>query len=146
MYHSLIITKNGSESVNTWDDWYLIPTSMPVVSMPTMTTSYVDIPGRDGSIDLSDYLVGRPTYSDRSGTFEFIVVPEHGDLETRRTQIAAFLDGSKVTMKLEDDQGYYYEGRMRLSSWSNSDQMSRASIEYRFRPYKIRISDGRAVL
>ena len=46
MYHSITI---GSK--NTWDDWYLIPSSRPVVNPPKPKTKYIDIPGADGHLD-----------------------------------------------------------------------------------------------
>ena len=64
---------NGNGSKNTWTDWMLIPTSRPVANPPEMKTHYVDIPGRNGTIDLSTFLTGEPSYENRVGTWEFIV-------------------------------------------------------------------------
>lgn len=153
MYHSLRF-EDGSKTWNTWTHWHLIPSTLPVVAAPTATYKYIDIPGRDGSLDFSDYLVGRPTYSDRSGTFSFYVANEDpitgkaypGTWASRRQEISQFLDGTKLLkMTLEDDKDYYYLGRFYLKDWSPGANFSTVNIEYRVKPYKYRHSDGEAV-
>ena len=153
MYHSLIF-KDGNVTRNTWNHWHLIPSARPVVAQPTPTYKYVDIPGRDGSLDFSDYLIGRPTYSDRSGSFSFYVANEDpktgqgfGNWASRKQEIAQFLDGRKLLkMTLEDDINYYYVGRFYMKEWNPGENFSQVTIEYRVRPYKYRESDGQAVI
>ena len=153
MYHSLIF-KDGNDTRNTWNNWHLIPSSRPVVVPPTPTYKYVDIPGRDGSLDFSDYLIGRPTYGDRSGSFTFYVANEdpntgrgYGNWASRKQEIAQFLDGKKILkMTLEDDINHYYVGRFYLKDWNSGEHNSQVVIEYRVKPYKYRESDGQAVI
>jgi phage-related protein len=144
MYHSLIFV-DGNVSKNTWDNWHLIPSSRPVVSRPTTNYKYVDIPGMDGSLDLSNYLVGRPTYSDCSGSFEFYVANDYGDWASRKSELSSFLDGREMKMFLEDDPQYYYLGRFALSSWKAGPNFSSVTIDYHVRPYKFKASNGEKV-
>ena len=157
-YHSLIFEvtdNNGNKKIiNTWNNWHLIPTSRPVIAQPTPNYNYVDVPGRDGSLDFSDYLIGRPTYSDRSGSFSFYVANEdpvtgknYGNWASRKQDIAQFLDGQTIMkMTLEDDINYYYVGRFYLKEWSPGPNFSQVTIEYRVGPYKHQASDGGAVI
>ena len=154
-YHSLNFHyQDGSHSVNTWNDWRLIPATRPVVAQPAASYKYVDIPGMDGSLDLSTYLVGRPTYSDRSGSFTFYVANEdpvtgakYGDWALRKQQIAQYLDGSVILkMSLEDDPHYYYIGRFYMKEWSPGQNFSQVTIEYRVKPYKYYDSNNEAVI
>lgn len=146
MYHSLIF-KSGNTTINTWDNWHLIPVTRPVLAQPNPVYNFVDIPGSDGSMDLTDYLIGRPTYSDRQGSFEFYVANESsngesfGNWANRRAQIAAFLNGRKMKMYLEDDPNYYYEGRFFLKAWTPDASHSKVTIEYRVKPYRY-LSNG----
>lgn len=156
-YHSLSFKyeENGvTVNRNTWSNWHLIPSSRPVVAQPAANYKYVDIPGRDGSLDLSDYLVGRPTYSDRSGSFTFYVANEdpetgkkYGNWVSRKQEIAQFLDGRRIMkMTLEDDMSYYYLGRFFLKEWASGENFSQVTIEYRVKPYKYKEGDGQAVI
>lgn len=139
------ITKN---EYNTWDDWCLIPTTRPVVAMPTPTYSYVDIPGASGSLDLTDYLFGGPTYSDRTGSFDFYVDHRvNSDLRSIRNSIASALDGSVMKMYLTDDNmEYYYEGRIYLKQWTPDASYSKVTIEYRLKPYRYKANGKKAGL
>lgn len=147
-YHSITFKykdSNGKEqTVNTWTNWNLIPTARPVVKQPTPNYTYVDIPGADGSLDISNYLIGRPTYSDRSGTFDFYVMNNDGNnWPSRKAAIVSVLDGSKVMkMYLDDDQNYYYEGRFYMRDWTPDPSYSRVTIEYRVKPYRY-LSNGK---
>lgn len=151
MYHSITFKKlddKKPESKNTWNDWHLIPSTLPVVSQPTPTYKYIDIPGRDGSLDFSDYLIGRPTYSDRTGSFKFYVAPGYGNSwANRKRSIASYLNGKELLrMTLEDDVKYYYVGRFYMKEWSPGANFSEVTIEYRVRPYAIYEDNKREVL
>ena len=140
MYHSITFTA-GSLRKNTWSDWHLIPVTRPVFAQPNPVYNYVEVPGADGSLDLTDYLVGRPTYSDRQGTFEFYVVNEsssgqsYGNYADRKAEIAAFFDGRKMNAYPEDEGGRYYEGRFFFKGWTPDASHSKVTIEYRVKPY-----------
>lgn len=135
MYHSLIF-QDGNTRVNTWDDWRLIPSSRPTLVQPTPVYKYVEIPGSDGTLDTTDYLIGRPTYSDRKGQFEFYVYNDGTDWVNRRAQIASFLTGKKMKMFLEDDPNYYYYGRFFFKEWRSEANFSKVVIEYQVAPYR----------
>lgn len=135
MYHSLIF-QDGNIRVNTWDNWRLIPSSRPTLVQPTPVYKYVEIPGRDGTLDTTDYLIGRPTYSDRKGQFEFYVYNDGTNWANRRAQIASFLTGKKMKMFLEDDPNYYYYGRFFFKEWRSEANFSKVVIEYQVAPYR----------
>lgn len=130
---------------NTWGDWHLIPSSRPDVNLPSMRTNYVDIPGRNGQLDLSDYLTGGPTYEDRTGSWEFIVVSEYeGKIIDsrpwieRKNEIVDFLNGSEIFVNLENIDHYHYRGRVFVDSggWKTGQSFSTITLSYKLRPFK----------
>lgn len=127
---------------NTWDDWHLVPSSRPVIAMPELKTQYVDIPGADGHLDLSEALTRYPVYENREGNLEFIVMNGYGDWSARYSEIADYLHGRTMQVILEDDPGYYYEGRLFVEDWSSPSDgtWSTISIGYNLQPYKMSIS------
>lgn len=159
-YHSVSFDKDGNRK-NTWDNWRLIPSSRPVIVQPTPVYKYVDIPGTDSQLDLTNYLIGRPTYSDRKGSLEFLVVnaiwntqnygprvsfsyetaAAYADWTSRRNDIANFLDGSNMKIILEDDPNYYYYGRVFFKEWRSDPKFSKVIIDYQVRPYRC-LSNG----
>ena len=149
-YHSMTFTyadewddtnkKHGT--VNTWDDWHLVPTSRPVFQQPLTKTNYIEIPGSDGSLDLTEALTGRPTYQNREGSFEFIVMNGYrSSWAGGHSRFANWLHGKKLRCVLDDDPGYYYEGRFTIDEWtSNNDgTWSNITIGYNVDPYKYAI-------
>lgn len=140
MYHSIIF---GNK--NTWADWYLIPASRPVFNPPAPKTKFVDIPGADWHLDLSTSLTGDIAYSQREGSFEFIV--DNGQLSDYNStiwfdlysEIMDYLHGQIVQAMLEDDPNFYYEGRFAVNEWKSDPQNSKIVIDYNVAPYKYEV-------
>lgn len=138
MYHSIIF---GDK--NSWADWYLIPSSRPVFNPPTPKTKFVDIPGADWHLDMSTVLTGDIAYEARTGSIEFIV--DNGQLSDYKadrwhllySEIMDYLHGQLSKAVLEDDPGFYYEGRFSVNQWRSEQYNSKITIDYTVRPYKM---------
>lgn len=141
MYHSVTF---GNK--NCYDEWRLVPSSRPVINPPKLKVQYVDIPGADGSIDLTESLAGRPVFEDREGSLEFIVLNDFNvdnydyNWIDVYTSIMQYLHGQRMTLILEDEPDYYYEGRFTVNSWKSDQNNSTITIDYRLSPYKYRVS------
>lgn len=149
MYHSITfntsIALNAKKEfigTNTWTDWHLIPTKRPSVASPGVSTKMVEIPGRSGTIDMSEYLTGGIVYGDRSGSWEFYVDNDHERWTTIRDKILEFLHGKRMYVVLEDDPFFYYEGRFTVSEWRSEAVCSSIVISYVLGPYKKPISSA----
>ena len=130
-YHSITIGDR-----NTWDDWHIVPSSRPLIAAPTVKTSFISLPGGDGSLDLTEVLAGRPTYERRTGSWEFIVMNDYGDWATRYSEIMAYLQGKEYRIIFDDDPDYYYQGRLSVNEWRSEAYWSRIVINYNVDPYK----------
>lgn len=134
---------------NTWENWHLIPASRPTMTYPkqkTLTAS--DIPNVNGDVDLSLSQNKYPVFNNREGNFSFIYNPlfssmyeDYKPWNVLYSEISEFIHGRKLRMVLEDDPGYYYEGRFEVESWtSNTDGSgSVINIKYSVAPYKVSI-------
>lgn len=131
-YHSITI---GTK--NTWDDWYLIPSSRPLVNPPPVKTAYVEIPGGDGILDLTTAMTGKPMYSNRTGSWEFYVENGHIGWSALYSNIMDYLHGEKLKCILDDDPMYYYEGRFSVNQWRSDPAQSKIVIDYNLAPYKL---------
>lgn len=141
MYHSI-----NFETKNTWEDWHLVPSSRPTPVMPTQKTRYLDIPGLNGALDISNALTGYPIYNNREGSFEFYVMNDYPFKTSDGTTIASwnelyseianYIHGKTMRMILEDDPTYYYIGRFFMKQWTSSVPRSTITIDYNVEPYK----------
>lgn len=59
---------------NSYDEWRIVPTSRPVINPPAKKKKTLEIPGANGSLDISDSLTGFPVFENRTGSIEFIVL------------------------------------------------------------------------
>ena len=132
MYHSITF---GSK--NTWDDWFLIPSSRPVFNPPKLKTYYVDIPGADGHLDMTESLTGEPRYENREGSLKFIVDNGHREWHDLYSEIMDYIHGRTMRAILEDDPRHYYEGRFTVDAWNSSPNNSTITIKYSVHPYKM---------
>lgn len=131
-YHSIIF----NEEVNTWDDWHLIPSSRPVVLPPKKKKKTLEIPGMDGVLDLSETLTKYPVFSNRQGSWEFIVDNGYKEWYQAYSDIMDYLHGQKMIVSLEDDREYFYEGTFEVNEWRSEKDYSRIVIDYDVGPYK----------
>ena len=132
MYHSITI---GDK--NTWRDWHLIPASRPLVNPPPVKTNMIEIPGADGTLDLTESLAGRAVFGDRTGSWTFYVENDHGDWSYIYSTIMSYLHGKQLTCVLEDDPSFYYEGRFSVNQWLSEPWNSKIVINYEVGPYKL---------
>ncbi len=137
MYHSITF---GNK--NTWDDWFLIPSSRPVFKPPEAKTLFLEIPGADGVLDLSTALTGDMHYGSRIGSLEFIVDNGHKEWFESYSDISDYLHGQKMKAILEDDPSYYYEGRFTVNEWKSDKWHSLIVIDYVVDPYKLELFSG----
>ena len=138
MYHSITIGEK-----NTWTDWHLIPVTRPFVALPAANEKSIDIPGRNGPIDLTTYLTGSPTYSNRKGSWEFYVMHDQWSNKwfMAQTRIANYLHGKNHSVILEDHPTYSYYGRLQMAYRPGKDY-SIIVIEYNLEPYRTNTSTG----
>lgn len=150
-YHSMTFTyanewddpvkKHGQ--INTWDDWHLIPSSRPVFDQPKPKYNFLEIPGSDGVLDLSESLANRVLYNNREGTLDFIVANDYrNSWAAGHSQFANWLHGKKIRAVLDDDRGYFYEGRFAIDEWrsNNNGTWSNIVLSYNLDPYKYAIN------
>lgn len=109
---------------NTWDTWRIVPSSRPTPTIPEVQTNTVEIPGKSGSLDLSEALTGYPLFSNRSLETQFIVFDQNKYWMDVYTDVVDKLHGKRMKIRLVDDPDWYYEGRVSVSFTSNSDYSS----------------------
>lgn len=78
----------------------------------------VDIPGGNGTIDLTEAVSGDTAFNNRKQEFEFYIV-DISDFEKIKTKISNFLHGKSFYYKLTMDPDYMYHGRFTISSYEH---------------------------
>lgn len=147
MYHSLIINVDD-RYINTWDDWFLIPSSRPVISPPIERKSFKTVPGRDGKLDYSQSISHKAVFDNRTGKIEFYLENDISgwDWETAYTTICEILKGKRVRFALEDNPAHYYKGLLWVNAFKSQKGNSIITLEYDVHPTMYILNVGAVVM
>lgn len=122
------------DGVHSYTNLNLILSSVNIPpAQPKMT--FVDIPGADGSLDLSE-ANGEIKYEDRKSTFVFTTLPTD-DIIAKQKQVSNALNGvrfNKIT--LDKDNNYYWTGRCYVDSYSEDYPISKITVKAVLNPWK----------
>jgi len=101
---------------HTYTDWGLLQVGKAYVSPPEVQELFVDVPGLDGSLDLTQALDGLVHYKSRQFVSTYKCIASREEWPKIYTEIMNWLHGQKVKVTLDDDRESYYEGRFTVES------------------------------
>lgn len=102
----------------------------------TPKTTYIDVPGADGSIDLTESH-GEVRYSDRECTFKFTVHPlDISAWEDKQTEVSNLLNGKVFKITLDKDDEFYYQGRCTVKEYTSNKNIKQITVAAKVKPYK----------
>lgn len=106
-----VTIKVDNTSYHSFNDFGLAIGNNDCVGAPEVETHYVEIPGMNGFLDLSEVIAGRPTYTHREIKIELggKRTPETWDTEI--STIRELFHGKNVQLIFDYDSDYFYEGR-----------------------------------
>lgn len=97
----------------------------------------IDIPGADGSKDLSEVPAGRMTYKDRKISWTFALYPGENWADKHR-QVSNALNGKRCKITLDTDPGYYYSGRVVVKQYTIDRLLRQITVEATCEPYMLK--------
>ena len=99
------VTFNGKHSLR---DYGLYLSTRPIIGNPEPRLYQLEIPGRDGLLDLTKSVTGTVTYSNRTLEFEFASMKNISEQVALRNALNNDLHGKEVKVILDEDSNYYY--------------------------------------
>ncbi len=121
------------DNIHSYYDLHLILSGCSI-SPATPKENYIDIPGADGSIDLTEAL-GEVKYNDRTGTLIFSVLPAD-DFEEKKSEISNLLNGKKFKITLDKDPDWFYIGRCSVSDYKADKKLRQITVDLKLQPFK----------
>lgn len=151
--HSILIGDfvNGkydeSGFIDTWKDLHLIPTSVPVIQPPPLKTNTIEVPGSNGVVDMTEILVGRPLYENRTGSIDFYIDNSANDYNSHGQYrwdyaydlLLNMLHGFRKKVILTDARSFYYEGRVSVNSYKSDKLTGTITLDYDLDPFKMTV-------
>ncbi len=117
-------------------DWQLLLNSRPEISSPVPKTNYIDIPGGDGILDMTESLTGDVQYKTRTMGFTFTTLKARRKWFSLYSDILGYLHGQRMKIILDEDPAFYYIGRVSVDEWKSSEKYSTIAVSAEVEPYK----------
>ncbi len=106
------------------------------IDPPEVKKLFVELPGGDGVLDLTEW-TGYPVYSNRKASFNFdLQAGNMVEMEEKLSQLYAGLNGIEKKVYIGD--GYYYTGRLTITTEPINNLFRMVSIAGDFYPYKFK--------
>lgn len=126
--------------IHSYNDLNLILSKVEIEPAKAKTT-YVDIPGGDGSLDLTE-VHGKVKYSNRNAKFTFTMHPS-GDLsesawERKKTEVSNEINGKKFEIVSDRDPEYFYSGRCSVDDYLSNKRIRQIVVSAKLNPYKLK--------
>lgn len=130
------------DEVHSYTDWHLRLKQIEI-GLPEAYTEYVEVPGMNGYLDLTEAQYGGVTYGMRTLKFTF----DARDCTYIRwpellSRIAKDLHGKEKRIILDIDSGYYYSGRCSIDTQKTNEVLAEIGIECYCNPYKIDVTSS----
>lgn len=99
----------------------------------------IDIPGTDGSVDMSELPAGRVVYHDRTLTWTYALYPGD-DWHTKHRQVSNALNGKRCRIILDDDPGNYFTGRLTVKKYNTDRTLRQITVTATCSPWILKRS------
>lgn len=131
-------TKFGTLHSNT--DLGLIQQKVEI-SPAVPKTNYKDIPGADGSKDMTEALGVGVKYQDREIKWTFAMYPG-ASRSSKQSEVSNVLNGRVCRIILDDDPSWYYDGRLSVTGYKSDCLLHQISVKAVCRPYKRKLTEA----
>lgn len=122
---------------HSYDDLRLI-LSKKEMGSPTVKAQKLDIPGADGTLDLTDFF-GEPKYEDVTHRFDFSTSYPQEEFISQFSTIKNKIHGRKMRVILDDDPLFFWVGRCHVSGFTSEKGIGTISVEVDCEPYKYKL-------
>lgn len=119
---------------HSFNDWGIILSSK-VISPPEPQLNRVNVPLRDGSIDLTESLTDDIKFKDRKITLNFTVT-DRATWTAKVSEVENYLHGKQMKIVFDDDLAFYYFGRASVNKWETNKNIGSLVIECTVEPFK----------
>lgn len=132
---------DGAFSHHTFEDWNLKWYDIQL-GFPEVKTHYIDVPGANGVIDLTQALTGDVKYKNRSLSLSFDYIGDFYKWQTIVSKIANLLHGQQVKIILDIDKSHYYLGRISINTSKSNVAQGDIVLSGSVDPYKYELTSS----
>lgn len=123
---------------HSYDDFGLILSSKDYTP-PKPKTEMVNIPGRNGYLDLTEALGVPVTFENGKWVFTFTLMNSNSTWVNVLNDLVNYIHGKKMRIILDEDNGFFYYGRCSINQYKSSKSLGTITIECDVDPFKTKI-------
>ncbi len=136
------VVRTGEE-FHTIDDWDLTITNRDYIGTPNQETGYIDIPGRNGFIDISETLSGRRIFKDRQINISLGGIRPRANWDLVVSDLRNKIHGETVHVIFDNDISHFWVGRIYLQRYNRSGKVGTFVLSMpKADPYKYNIMES----
>ena len=129
--------ESSGASFHSFDDWGLYIANTDYIKEPKQNTNYVEVPGRDGLLDLSEAVSGRPTYSGREIKISLAGVNDKTDWDSIISSFRNNINGRICKIIFDNDPTYFWRGRIDIKDFKSVLNLGTFNVDVpNAEPYK----------
>ena len=104
---------------------------------PRVKTNKVEIPGSSVTLDFTESFGIQ--YSNRTISLVFLCLDRWDDQYEIEATVRTLLHGQKMRIKFDEDESYYFEGRISLDSWAYYQGAGRVQMSIDCDPWRYKV-------
>jgi len=117
-------------------DWMLYPVGRQEVDPPDVEITFLEIPGSDVPLDMTETLIGRPIYKTREADWDFKAVVPRNEWDATYSEIMNLLHGRRLIIVRMEDPAWFYRGRIKVTSTDSDKYNGRVKLHATLEPFK----------
>lgn len=134
------VTGISFDGKHSYDEWGLKLKKIEI-GLPEVKTEYIEVPGMNGDLDLSEAQNGGVKYGMRDLKFTFGKLGcTYNEWCSLIAKVSSELHGKTKKIILETDKSYYYTGRCQVSASKTNDVFAEIVVQCKCDPFKMSVS------
>lgn len=144
LFNGITITVEGtSNEYHSYDDWGLYVTNTDCIGEPKQYTKYLQIPGRNGQLDLSQTISGRPIFISREIKINLAGTRFRTNWDAVISTFRNAIAGRVCRITFDNDPSYFWKGKVDVKGFESVMNLGTFSIELpEADPYKYDITSS----
>lgn len=140
---TIIIEATGTE-FHTVRDWGLTITNSVSISEPEQETKYINVPGANSMLDVSEALTGRPVFKKRKIAIDLAGIDlNEFAWDATISGLRNSVEGRIVHIIFDNDETFYWKGRAHITGYDRAKTCGMLTLELPDAdPYKYNINSN----
>ena len=116
-YGISIYVEDTEQTYHTLNDWGLALGNNNYIGDPEMETTYIQIPGRTGLLDVTEAISGKRVYTKRQLAFELGGKRDRLSWDSVISNLRNEINGRVCRLTLDNDKSYFWRGRVYIEGF-----------------------------